>query len=618
MDSIEPWQTKKGLLRFCLLQIPIFWIIGLLYLLPSASATFFSTQQQGLIFYEYFVSCIAYLSHLAILAALPLLFLYPCAKIIHNKAVWAVILIIISSISTIILITDAILFNLSHIHFNITFFSIMAENELDLTLNELILLFGVLSVIILGQFLIYFIAFRNKAISHTSHVMLFTLFIAELFAIANLSMAQNSNYYFVNQRIFRLPFYHQISILLSPKKLTSQHLIYTEAFFEQLKWHNKPMHYPLHALSCKKPNNPPNIILIMADSLRYDAVNPVVMPHVSRYGRHNQVFHNHVSGGNSTQSGMFSLHYSISPNYWPKAYEQKQGPVFFKILKNNNYKLTSIWTSFYYKPPFDKTIYLDFASQELYRMRSEKVYYADKDLTSAVINYIDEHINDTQPFFLHAFYYSTHNYCEKQPYPHPFGPFIKNCLRIGFRNNSDRIKYHNRYLNATHFVDGEINKIITAIESEPKLNNTIVIITSDHGEEFDDNRQGYWGHLGNFTAATTHIPLIIHWPNSIAKNYYMQTTSYDLVPTILKNVFGCKNPTTDYSIGQDLFAKNRKAKPFIISGSYSSIGIIESNKITTIYPTGNLEITNKNAVPLNKDELNYTNFLQALKLIKRY
>ncbi|MDP2514042.1 sulfatase-like hydrolase/transferase [Photobacterium damselae subsp. piscicida] len=49
---------------------------------------------------------------------------------------------------------------------------------------------------------------------------------------------------------------------------------------------------------------------------------------------------------------------------------------------------------------------------------------------------------------------------------------------------------HNRYKNALFYIDGLIAKVLKHID----LQNTIIVITSDHGQEFNDNKQNYWGH----------------------------------------------------------------------------------------------------------------------------
>jgi membrane-anchored protein YejM (alkaline phosphatase superfamily) len=39
-----------------------------------------------------------------------------------------------------------------------------------------------------------------------------------------------------------------------------------------------------------------------------------------------------------------------------------------------------------------------------------------------------------------------------------------------------------------------------------------VIVTSDHGEEFNDTGKNYWGHNGNFSPYQVAVPLLVRGP----------------------------------------------------------------------------------------------------------
>ncbi|WP_306686870.1 sulfatase-like hydrolase/transferase [Candidatus Coxiella mudrowiae] len=56
-----------------------------------------------------------------------------------------------------------------------------------------------------------------------------------------------------------------------------------------------------------------------------------------------------------------------------------------------------------------------------------------------------------------------------------------------------RYPYLNRYRNAAHFDDALVGQVLQALKGHQLLKNTIVIITADHGEEFNENHQNYWG-----------------------------------------------------------------------------------------------------------------------------
>lgn len=84
------------------------------------------------------------------------------------------------------------------------------------------------------------------------------------------------------------------------------------------------------------------------------------------------------------------------------------------------------------------------------------------------------------------------------------------------------------------------------------LENTLVIISGDHGQEFNENGRNYWGHNGNFSAHQLGVPLIVHFPQAHAQRYSHRTTHYDLVPTLLSRYLGVRNDPSDYSMGRML------------------------------------------------------------------
>ena len=64
--------------------------------------------------------------------------------------------------------------------------------------------------------------------------------------------------------------------------------------------------YPLYPLTCQPSRTPPNIIVIVIDSWRSDALNADVTPNLDRFARSAVRFTDHHSGGNGTRIGVFS------------------------------------------------------------------------------------------------------------------------------------------------------------------------------------------------------------------------------------------------------------------------------------------------------------------------
>ena len=82
-------------------------------------------------------------------------------------------------------------------------------------------------------------------------------------------------------------------------------------------------------------------------------------------------------------------------------------------------------------------------------------------------------------------------------------------------------------------LDAEFGRLLSNLEASGALQNSYVIVTSDHGELFERGELGHASAL--LYAPVTHIPLLISAPRQHARaDYHSQTSSTDLLPTILK------------------------------------------------------------------------------------
>jgi membrane-anchored protein YejM (alkaline phosphatase superfamily) len=208
-------------------------------------------------------------------------------------------------------------------------------------------------------------------------------------------------------------------------------------------------------------------------------------------------------------------------------------------------------------------------------------------------------IDEKKPFFSFLFYNSSHGYCEINNNLQPFTPVIENCNRFDISHATDQTGYYNRYRNALYLIDKEVHEIIKALKTHQQLDNTVIMITSDHGEEFNDNKQGYFGHASNFTRYQTQVPLIVFWPGEKPTSFDHRTTHYDIVPTLMEKLLGSQSPIKNYSIGKNLLQdKPHHQSPYLIMGSYIGLGIVEADRITSLYPSGEFQITELNAQPI--------------------
>jgi arylsulfatase A-like enzyme len=130
--------------------------------------------------------------------------------------------------------------------------------------------------------------------------------------------------------------------------------------------------------------------------------------------------------------------------------------------------------------------------------------------------------NKDNPFFLFLHYWDTHT-----PYNCPKKHLDRDESR---RGTIDAIV--SKYKGAVKYVDKCIGDLIATVKARQLLDDTVIIITSDHGESLTEH-DIFFDHHGLYDV-TTHVPLIIFNTRlfSQPKNIQGLVQHVDLVPTV--------------------------------------------------------------------------------------
>ncbi len=91
-----------------------------------------------------------------------------------------------------------------------------------------------------------------------------------------------------------------------------------------------------------------------------------------------------------------------------------------------------------------------------------------------------------------------------------------------------------QYDGAIAYMDAAIQNIFNALEERGIADETIVIVTSDHGETLYDH-ECWFDHHGIYDV-TLHVPFIIRYPGKVpaGKRVSGYAQQYDLVPTLME------------------------------------------------------------------------------------
>jgi membrane-anchored protein YejM (alkaline phosphatase superfamily) len=363
-----------------------------------------------------------------------------------------------------------------------------------------------------------------------------------------------------------------------------------------------PLSYPKRPLECTAPENRYNVIMILADTLRADMMTASLMPRTYAASRGMQQFAEHFSGGIATRPGLFSLFYSLPGTYWTTVQSGQISPVLMDKFIDENYGIGVFSTHDLYKVELDRTAFAKVSAIEPASDSAGEPEWSRDAVTVANWKRWLAETDQNKPFFGTVMLNSIAKYSAPADYlPSPEA------------NNS--LPKKEKYKSAVRYVDDLIGEVVDSLIESDKWHNSIVIITSDHGEEFDDSGLGYWGHGKAYNRWQLHVPLLVHWPNKEPKLFSNRTSHLDVVPTLIESLFGCTNDSTDYSSGKNLF--NGSDWEWIIAGSYHNIALIEPDQVTTSYK-GSFEVRDADYRVVENPVLRLDTLTRALQQTKTF
>ncbi len=337
--------------------------------------------------------------------------------------------------------------------------------------------------------------------------------------------------------------------------------------------------YP-HEWPILDPQGPrPNVLVLVIDSWRKDLLTEEVTPRLTALSAEGLRFDDHVSAGNGTRFGVFSMLYGLHGSYWFSALEEHRSPVLLDVLKEAGYERAVYSTASMNFPEFRDTAWSDFQDQVFDDHPFEAAYERDQEVARLLAQDLKQRAaeENSTPFFKFVLLDAAH-----QPYSSPgVGPFQPAADRLDYielaNDDSPELveRVFNRYKNALHFVDGVAADIIESLRASGELENTIVIVTGDHGEEFQEN--GFWGHTSNFTPEQVEVPMFMLGYGIEAGVETRPTSHIDIAPTLLE-VLGADPATRrTWCLGENLY-EPLEARQRVVSG-WAHVGLLTETGI---------------------------------------
>ncbi len=339
----------------------------------------------------------------------------------------------------------------------------------------------------------------------------------------------------------------------------------------------------------------PNVLLVVLDSWRQDAMSETLTPNLSRRSKEARTFADHKSGGNGTRFGLFTMLYGLHGSYWFRALENNTTPVLLDTLQDLDYDIRVISAASMNFPEFRSTAWFALEKDEIVdeflkpdggeiTRRSD---VKDGLVADAFAEWMDERdeSKDDRPYFSFVLLDSPH-----QPYFNPGGPHQPaldrplNYISTGITKEEPELsimreKITNTYWNSVLYADGVAEQILARAEQvdreHPNAAGTIVVVTGDHGEEFYES--GFWGHTSNYTPEQIDVPYFMYGPGIEIGVEDKPTSHLDVSNSLLELLGADPELRLGYTQGESLFSPLEK-RSRVVAG-FADVGLLTEQGI---------------------------------------
>lgn len=332
----------------------------------------------------------------------------------------------------------------------------------------------------------------------------------------------------------------------------------------------------------------PNVLLVSIDTARFDDLtfaDPERAPNLTALARRGTIFTQALSGTTWTLPShvqMFtgqppSLHRVESDDVTIDA----GTPLLGELLKDAGYFTAGAFSGWYLTPEYgfgrgfwtyrnamSNAAELERRFQEVvdggaipavWATENEKVKRSHEDVTServtGLLREVLEQHDGAEPVFLFAHYFDPHyDYVPPGEWATKFDPDYRGTIdgkhywvnpriwdaRANRRVVSDRDLQHLRalYRGEIGWTDQWIGELLAALERDGRLDDTLIVVTGDHGEEFFEHQNR--GHRNSLFDEVLRVPLLVvppaSWGRTPPRTVDAQVELSDVLPTILDYV----------------------------------------------------------------------------------
>lgn len=282
--------------------------------------------------------------------------------------------------------------------------------------------------------------------------------------------------------------------------------------------------------------NKPDIYIVVMESLRKEILSPDIMPQLYTFSQSGLTFDHPVTTGNVTHYSWYGLFCGEHPLYFDvvKKNPSEQGSVPIALLKHLGYKINFFATPDTAYQNLESIVFGPGSTLLDRKFHPPHKNPADRDhaVIDEVVRHLDQGPRGGQVNIIALD--STHfDYAWSTAFSPPFRPFAPDAsiVRPYEKDPKARQELFNRYKNAAAYMDTLVGRLIESLKRTSRLDDSIVVITADHGEAFWEH--GVGSHGSDLSSEQIEVVFTMHLPNQPSVRYDGVFSLLDVMPTIV-------------------------------------------------------------------------------------
>ncbi len=236
-------------------------------------------------------------------------------------------------------------------------------------------------------------------------------------------------------------------------------------------------------------------------------LNNINMPNLQRYADQHLNFANHMSGGNDDVMGMFSLFYGLPGHYYDDIRNDKTPPVLFDEMLRQDYQF-GLFGALEDAQKYRQSILSGLRKQVFVSEQTD-----DTQLIGDWQQWLAKRSPD-RPWFSLVYLSSPGDYQLPANVKGPFQPELTKFNPATAYQAENLVKLENRYKNAVFYTDQLLEQMLAQLQQQGLSEQTIVVVTANHGQEFNETQNNSWGYGTNYSPYQVQVPFVLAWPGN--------------------------------------------------------------------------------------------------------